>query len=260
MTDFIKSFWEQQGSTHGTSHKSSWGDLWAIELEIEAIGKHIKPGDRVLDIGCANGFSLFHQLERNPEAHFTGIDFAESMIAVAKESQREKKLEDKTAFFQGNVVALPFEDNSFDVVYTTRLIINLSNWEDQMRGIEQCIRVAKPGGTIILSEAFAEPLVLLNALRTLMKLSPLYEHDFNRYIKKQKLEAFLQGKGLSFTVDEFSSVYYLGSRVMQELLLDKMPPFGDYSSPVNKAFYELEKQFSGGGLSVQQAYIIKKPA
>jgi ubiquinone/menaquinone biosynthesis C-methylase UbiE len=259
MNDFIKTFWERQGNTHGMSHKSSWGDLWAIELEIDTIGKYIKPADEVLDVGCGNGFSLFRQFQKHPDASFTGVDYAESLIASANAFRQQNGLEARTRFFLGSVLDLDFGDHSFDLIYTTRLIINLSNWDDQQRAIDQCLRVARPGGTVILSEAFAEPLCLLNAIRLLLKLPPLYEHDFNRYLKKQKLESYLKDKRLDFKVEEFSSLYYLGSRVLQELLLDVMPPYGDYGSPVNKAFFELEQQFSGGGFGVQQAYVIKKP-
>ena len=39
--DHIKQYWESQGQTHGESHWASWGDNWAIELEIETIGGHL---------------------------------------------------------------------------------------------------------------------------------------------------------------------------------------------------------------------------
>jgi len=39
-------------------------------------------------------------------------------------------------------------------------------------------------------------------------------------------------------------------------IIQKNPLANDYSGPVNKAFYELEKQYSGGEMGVNQAYII----
>jgi hypothetical protein len=72
------------------------------------------------------------------------------------------------------------------------------------------------------------------------------------------LEAWLREQGLSFQVEDFSSVYYLGSRVFRELIQKEQLPFGDYSSPVNKLFYEIEREYSGGGMGVQQAYVIRK--
>jgi ubiquinone/menaquinone biosynthesis C-methylase UbiE len=90
--EFIKAYWEQQGSAHQSSHLASWGDRYAIELEIETISRFIKEGDRVLDIGCANGFSTFRQHEINRAARYTGVDYANSMIEHAQRSLSEKRL------------------------------------------------------------------------------------------------------------------------------------------------------------------------
>ncbi len=257
--DFIKSFRENQGLSHETSHQASWGDLFAIELEIETIGRFIQPRQHVLDVGCANGFSTFRQLDPHPDAIFTGVDYAESMIAQAERAKQDKKLgSDRVTFAVNSILDLPFEEGSFDVVYTTRVLINLPTWNEQLQGIEQCLRVVKQGGIVILSEGFWEPLCLLNSLRLLLKLPPLAEHDFNRYLKQSRLEAWLRERGLSFQVEDFSSVYYLGSRVLRELIQKEQLPFGDYTSPVNKLFYQMEREYSGGGMGVQQAYIIRK--
>lgn len=257
--DFIKQFWENQGATHKTSHHASWGDQFAIALEIETIGRFIKANDTVLDVGCANGYSTLRQLQMQPEARFTGVDYAEQMIVHAQEAKRAEKRDDQQVKFSvASILDLPFEDASFDVVYTTRVLINLPTWEQQLQGMAQCLRVAKSGGAVVLSEGFWEPLCLLNALRQLAGLAPLFEHDFNRYLKKSKLEAWLKEQDIPFQVEDFSSVYYLGSRFLRELVEEPLP-YGDYSSPVNQRFFELERQFSGGGMGVQQAYVLRKP-
>src|SRR6478672_11018745 len=187
MADFIKQFWEGQAIAHGTSHTASWGDNWAIDLEIDCIGSFISEGDDVLDVGCANGYSALRQLEKRPK-QIVGIDFAESMIAAAEDAWRQNPDRERVRFERGDVRDINLEDESFDVVYTTRVLINLPNWEEQKQGIAECLRVAKKGGKVILSEAFWEPLVLLNSLRTLAGLPSLVEHDFNRYLKKVKLD------------------------------------------------------------------------
>lgn len=255
MSDFIKTFWEGQATKFKGSHAASWGDSYAISLEVESIAKYIKAGDVVLDVGCSNGHATLAMLQKKP-AKIHGVDYAESMIVYANENKKE--LHADNAFFDvGDIRKLDFDDNSFDVVYTTRVLINLPNWEDQILGIDECIRVTKPGGTIIFSEAFWEPLVLLNSLRALKQLPPLVEHDFNRYIKKTKMEELMNKKGLKWKVEEFSSIYYLGSRFLRELVTNPSD-YPGYTNPVNKIFYEIEKEFSGGGFGIQQAYIIQK--
>lgn len=255
--DHIKEYWELQGQTHGESHWASWGDNWMLELEIDTIGKHIKDGDQVLDVGCANGYATFRQAESHKLASITGVDFAGNMVTAAQKTKKQKGLSDDISFSEGDVRSLQFADNTFDVAYTTRVLINLPTWEQQIQGITECIRVVKPGGTIVLSEGFWEPLMLLNAMRSLKNLPPLVEHDFNRYLKLSALEAHLKNIGLKYQIDDFSSIYYLGSRFLRDLVTDPAA-YPGFSNPINKIFFDIEQQFSGGGMGIQQAIIITK--
>jgi SAM-dependent methyltransferase len=257
--DHIKEYWEQQAHTHADSHWASWGDHWMIDLEIETIGKHIGPHDRVLDIGCANGFSAFRQAELRKPSSITGVDFASAMIDAAKRSNEGRSDATALDFHVGDVRALEFADNTFDIAYTTRVLINLPTWEQQKQGIDECLRVVKPNGLVVLSEGFWEPLVLLNAMRALKALPPLVEHDFNRYLKMSSLDAHLGGRGLHYDVEDFSSIYYLGSRFLRELVTDPSA-YPGFSNPVNERFFALEREFSGGGFGIQQAIVIRKPA
>lgn len=261
MSEHIKKFWDSQASKEG--HNASWGDNWCVQLEIDNIAKYIKDGDSVLDVGCANGFALLEQRRRHI-IQAAGIDFSEKMIDEARKSR------ENIQFQVADVKNIPHKDETFDVTYTTRCLINLPTWEEQVQGIRECIRVTKTGGTIILSEAFYEPLQKLNALRLIAGLPPLVEHDFNRYLKKQYVYRFLKSLHVtrresnmkifeieSFDCTDFSSMYYLGSRFLRELVTN-VNEFEGYSNPINEIFYNLEEDYSGGGFGIQQAYIIKK--
>lgn len=254
--NYIKEYWEKQGNTHNTSHWASWGDNWMIDLEIDTIAKHIKNGDVVLDVGCANGYSTFQQAEKHHLSSITGVDFADSMVEAAKNALMEKN-SSSISFQQGDIRNLNFDNDSFDVVYTTRVVINLPTWEEQIHAIKECIRVTKPGGKIILSEGFWEPLVLLNAMRLLVNLDSLVEHDFNRYLKKNKLQELLNQLNLQYEFVDFSSIYYLGSRFLREIVTD-YEKYEGFSNPINKIFAEIQKDFTGGGMGIQQAVVISK--
>lgn len=255
--DYIKEIWDKQAETHRGSYEASWGDIYAIQLEIEVIGKYIKKNDKVLDVGCANGFSSLHHIEKGISS-ITGIDFSEKMILQALKNKDSLENVDCEVFFEvGNVCDIRFNDNQFDVVYSTRVLINLATWEQQKQGIDECIRVCSNGGTVIFSEAFWEPLALLNAIRSLKQLPMLVEHDYNRYLKKEKLESYLNSINIDYEVEDFSSVYYLGSRFLRELVTAH-EEYPGYSNPINEIFYNIEKKFSGGGFGIQQAYVIKK--
>lgn len=161
------------------------------------------------------------------------------------------------SFSVGNILNLNFDDNQFDKVYTTRVLINLPTWEQQIVGLNELIRVVKIGGKVIISEGFFEPLIKLNSIRLIAGLSPLVEHDFNRYLKISNLNNFLAQRNLSFEKNDFSSVYNLGSRFIREFVND-IDKYEGYTNPINEIFYSLEKKFSGGEFGIQQAYIITK--
>lgn len=257
MSDYILDHWNSNAKKFKISHQVSWGDIYAIKLETQNISNYIKDGDTVLDAGCANGFASIMQCGAHKLKKVVGIDFSEEMIAYAQQNKSDSEFSEILEFQNGDIRLLDFPDNTFDVVYTTRVIINLPTWEQQKQAVSECIRVAKPGGTIILSEAFFEPFIKLNALRAVAGLPPLVEHDFNRYIKKARLNKYLKEKNLNFEIIDFSSVYYLGSRFLRELATD-FEKFVGYSNPINEDFYELEKKYSGGDFGIQQAYIIHK--
>ena len=257
MSNFIQQYWEKQGAQHGSSYWSSWGDSYMINLEIDLIHSYLKENMSVLDVGCANGYSTFKQLEKNNFKTVVGVDFANNMIEQAKKTQNDLKIPNNMLSFQeGDIRSLNFADEIFDCTYTTRVLINLATWEEQIQGIKECLRVTKKGGLVIFSEAFWEPLTQLNGLRSIAGLEPLYEHDFNRYLKKQKIEQFLQDNHLHYEVNTFSSLFYLCSRFLRDLATPK--PMG-YENPFNEMFYMLEKNYSADQFGVQQAYIIHKP-
>ena len=98
MKDHIKDYWENQGKTFKNSYKASWGDHYAIALEIQEICSHINKDDDILDAGCANGYSSFKYNNSNPNS-VTGVDFAKNMIHNAKEQSRKLNLENKFSFY-----------------------------------------------------------------------------------------------------------------------------------------------------------------
>ena len=129
------------------------------------------------------------------------------VIKFANDIKQNHPYKENFEFSQGDIRKIDFEDEKFDVVYTTRVLINLPTWEEQKLGIEECFRVAKKGGTIIC-EAFYEPLVAINSIRRITNLPELYEHDFNRYIKK-KFDLKISLKKRTYYLNVMSLVLYI---------------------------------------------------
>jgi ubiquinone/menaquinone biosynthesis C-methylase UbiE len=244
--------WDEQARKHGSGYRASWEDIFAIGIEVDLVRQYISPGVKVLDVGCGNGFSAeSHALCEG--AKIIGVDFSQAMVDVATSTRSR----DGLSFVQGDIRNLIFKDDQFDIVYTTRTLINLQTWEEQQRGMEECIRVCRPGGTVLFLEAFWEPLVVLNAMRQLFALPPLVEHDFNRYLKKTKVDAFLKGTGHPFKNEDYSCIYYIGTRLLRDLLVDESS-YRDYGNAFNALFKDIEIKHSARGCGIQQAYIVSK--
>jgi demethylmenaquinone methyltransferase/2-methoxy-6-polyprenyl-1,4-benzoquinol methylase len=118
----------------------------------------VKPGDRALDLCCGTGDIAFALAKNGAEV--TGLDFSEKMLEVAQTRLQHSKLSPRSTgqtqnlkFLQGDAEQLPFPDNSFDAVTMGYGLRNLSSWEG---GLREMIRVAKPGGRIVVLD-FGKP-------------------------------------------------------------------------------------------------------
>ena len=102
--------------------------------------KHLKPSSglfRVLDAGCGTGGQL-EQLQRYGQV--TSFDFEEKAVEYFAQRQRGRILVASTD-------AVPFADNSFDLVTSFDVICQLPSPNDQT-ALAELARVLKPGGTL----------------------------------------------------------------------------------------------------------------
>jgi SAM-dependent methyltransferase len=78
----------------------------------------LKPGDKVLDIGCGKGFLLYDFTKVLPGIDVTGIDISTYAIANSKEEVRDR-------LQVGNATKLPWPDDHFDLVISLNTLHNL---------------------------------------------------------------------------------------------------------------------------------------
>jgi ubiquinone/menaquinone biosynthesis C-methylase UbiE len=97
-----------------------------------------------LDAGCGGGFYSLWLSEKG--AKVRGIDGSEEMIKIAKEKTSGRGLE--TEFMVGNISHLKFDDDVFDLVLSTLVLMDISEL-DKVAG--ELVRVAKEGGAIVVS-------------------------------------------------------------------------------------------------------------
>ena len=105
----------------------------------------LRSGEAVLEVGCGSGV-LARWLARRTAGRnrITGVDINPYLLREAKALARQEGLEGAIEFREGNAEALPFSDNSFEVVMSVTVIEET----DADRMLAEMVRVTKPGGRV----------------------------------------------------------------------------------------------------------------
>ncbi len=107
--------------------------------------------DRILDIGCGPGGWLLDIAFEHPELEVVGIDISRAMTDYARGRAHVQGLKNASFYAMDMLQPLQFPENSFDLV-NNRFVgwIPTAAWPAFLR---ECLRVARPGGTIRLIDS-----------------------------------------------------------------------------------------------------------
>lgn len=100
-------------------------------------------GENVLDVGCGGGRAIEILSKESANCTFTGLDYSEKSVQMAKERNQSLIEAGRVSICQGSVSDLPFGDNSFDTVFSVESYYFWPSLESDMREV---YRVVKPGG------------------------------------------------------------------------------------------------------------------
>ncbi len=140
----------------------------------------LKPGDKVLDVGCGSGrLTIAAQTWVNPAGEAHGIDPSPEMIEVAR--RNAARAGQPVKFETGMVEALPFPDGSFDVVMS-RLVLHHLPGDLKSRGLAEMRRVLKPGGLCLVIDFEPPKSPLLRHLTRVILNHTMAQVDIREYM------------------------------------------------------------------------------
>ena len=129
-----------------------------VARELAAAG--VPASIKLLDFGCGIGGSMPYFRQHLPGAAVTGLDVSEKSLDIARE-----RFPDAATYLAFDGMALPFADESFDVVFTACVFHHIPA-EQHVALLAEIRRVLKPGGHFFIFEHNPRNPLTVNAVNT----------------------------------------------------------------------------------------------
>ena len=111
---------------------------------------HLNAGMDLLDVGCGPASITADLAERVAPGRVVALDAAAGALEAARKTLRERGLSEQVEVTSGDVMALPFEDASFDVVHAHQVLQHLA---DPVGALAEMRRITRPGGIVAVRDA-----------------------------------------------------------------------------------------------------------
>jgi SAM-dependent methyltransferase len=135
---------QRQQATWASGDYAVIGTTLTITGELLCEAVDLRSGQRVLDVAAGNGNATLAAARRWAEV--TSTDYVPALLERGRERAAAERL--RVTFQEADAEALPFADNSFDVVLSVFGVMFTPNQE---RAASELLRVCRPGGTIGLA-------------------------------------------------------------------------------------------------------------
>ena len=111
---------------------------------------HLRTGMDLLDVGCGPASITADLAERVAPGRVVALDAAAGALEAARATLRDRGLSEQVEVTSGDVMALPFEDASFDVVHAHQVLQHLA---DPVGALAEMRRLTRPGGIVAVRDA-----------------------------------------------------------------------------------------------------------
>ena len=128
--------------------------IWAKLLD----ALNLRGDERILDVGCGRGAVLLMAAQHLTTGRAVGVDLWRSVdqSGNSREATQHNAIAegvaDRVELHTGDMRALPFEDNSFDVVVSSFAIHNIHGRAGREKAIDEAVRVLRPRGRLMIAD------------------------------------------------------------------------------------------------------------
>ena len=174
---------------------------------------------RVLDVGSGVG-GTSRCLAKEFGCRVTGIDLTDEYCRAATMLTARTGLADLVDFRQGDATELPFDDQTFDVVWTEHVAMNIP---DKKRLYQEMHRVLKPGGTLAIYDVLAGP-----GGPVLFPVPWARTPDTSFLVQPDELRKLLEAAGFTITdwLDSTETARSWFVALAEKIRTEGLPPLG----------------------------------
>ena len=183
-------------------------DKHLLNAEIDLIKKRISPNTKILDAGCGEGEgTIFYSAI--PDVIIHAVDFSSTRLkkAAIRLTGRQNVVLKQIDFLSENQL-----DRDYDIVVSQRFLINLLDWELQMKVLLDLMSLLKTGGQLLLLEGSKSGVNSLNEFRAVFGLDAIPIKWHNLFIDDYQLSEFMRQHGYSLVEEDGLGTYFLLTR------------------------------------------------
>jgi ubiquinone/menaquinone biosynthesis C-methylase UbiE len=118
----------------------------------------LRGDERILDLGCGRGAVLLLAAQHLTTGRAVGVDLWRSADQSGNSAEATRRnaiaegVADRVELQTADMTALPFEDNSFDVVVSSLAIHNIRGLTGREKAVDEAVRVLRPGGRLMIAD------------------------------------------------------------------------------------------------------------
>ena len=144
-----------------------------------------------LEIGPGPGYLGLEWLKKTESTILLAVEISPEMTKIAERNAREYGLEGRVKYVKGDAHQIPFDDNTFDGVFTNG---SLHEWSQPIRVFDEVYRVLKPGAKYFISDMRRD-------------MNPFVKGFMKLMVKPKEIRpGFVSSINASYTTDEIRSI------------------------------------------------------